>query len=276
MFDKHRELNLAEYSANGRNNKNSYYILGVDVGRFNCTTEVVVVKVTPVPQGLPKKQIVNIYSYEAEHFGLQAIYIKRLFNQYNCKCAVIDGNGIGQGLVDFLVTDQLDLDTGETLWNFGVMYKDDKERQKYKVFETPETIHNAMYIMKATAPLNTEMYSYCQTQMLHGRLKFLIDDSIAKNKLMQQQQGKNMTPEKRAEYLRPYVATNALREQLMNLVETTDGANIILKPSNPKIKHDKVSALIYALYYCKLQEDKGGKRKMRDMARMTLFSRSKK
>lgn len=33
-FDKHRILQLAESEANGRNNPNSYYILGVDVGRI--------------------------------------------------------------------------------------------------------------------------------------------------------------------------------------------------------------------------------------------------
>lgn len=131
-----------------------------------------------------------------------------------------------------------------------------------------------MYIMKATAPLNTEMYSYCQTQMQHGKIKFLIDDSIAKNKLMSQAQGQKMSPEKRNEYLKPFVLTNVLREQMANLVETSEGNNIILKPANTKIKHDKFSALIYGLYYCKMEEDKGHKRSTRDLSGLTLFTKS--
>ena len=94
-----------------------YYLMGVDVGRFGCTTEACIFKITPAPSGVPLKQLVNIYTFEAEHFGLQAIELKKLFNQYKCRAAVIDGNGLGAGLVDFLVTDQIDPDTDEILYN---------------------------------------------------------------------------------------------------------------------------------------------------------------
>ena len=89
--------------------------MGVDVGRFGCTTEVVIVKVTPGYSGIPIKKIVNIYSFDEEHFGLQALKLKRLFNMYKCKIAVVDGNGIGSGLVDMLTMDTIDPETGETL-----------------------------------------------------------------------------------------------------------------------------------------------------------------
>ena len=230
----------------------------------------------PAATGAPLKKIVNIFTIDAEHFGIQALKIKQIFQQFNCKVAVVDGNGLGAGLVDFLVTDQLDPDTGETWYNWGVINDDPDPKtgkRKYKNFETPETIHNAMYIMKATAPLNTEMYSYCQTQMQHGKIKFLIDDSIAKNKLLAQAQGQKMSPEKRNEYLKPFVLTNVLKEQMMNLVETSDKGNIILKPANNKIKHDKFSGLIYGLYYCKLQEDKGHKRSTRDLSNLMMFTK---
>ena len=38
-----------------------------------------------------------------------------------------------------------------------------------------------------------------------------------------------MTPEERADYLRPYVLTDILKEELMNLREENEGINIILK-----------------------------------------------
>jgi hypothetical protein len=241
IFDKRRVLQLPEYKNNGRTNAKGYYVLGIDVGRKDCTTEVVVIKVTPAPTGVPRKQIVNIYSYEAEHFGLQAIHIKRLFNQFNCRAAVVDGNGLGHGLVDMLTMDQEDPDTGEMLWNWGVINDEDGDFRKMR---TAETITDAMYIMKASAPLNTEMYSYCQSQMRNGKILFLIDDNVAKGKLLDQVQGKKMSPVQRAEYLKPYVQTNILKDQMLNLIEETEGINIILKPHNKKIKHDKFSASI--------------------------------
>ena len=79
--------------------------------------------------------------------------------------------------------DQVDPDTDEPLYNWGVYNDDDR---KYREWITPETIHNALYIMKANAPINSELYAYCQNQLNNGKLCFLIDESVAKNKLLAQ------------------------------------------------------------------------------------------
>ena len=76
-FDKQRVLLQPEYEASGRNSKNQYYIIGVDVGRFKCTTEASVIKVTSQLQGSSLKSLVNMYTYEAEDFEAQAININR-------------------------------------------------------------------------------------------------------------------------------------------------------------------------------------------------------
>jgi hypothetical protein len=68
VFDKYRQLLQPEYEYSGRSSRNAYYLLGVDVGRVGCTTEVCVFKITPQPQGASLKSLVNLYSYEAEDF----------------------------------------------------------------------------------------------------------------------------------------------------------------------------------------------------------------
>jgi hypothetical protein len=138
--------------------------------------------------------------------------------------------------------------------------------------KTENTLIDAMYIMKANAPLNSEMYAYCQSEINAGRVHFLVDEQVAKNKLLSQAQGKKMSPAQRADYLAPYVKTSALKEQLCNLISEHEGANIILKQSSKKIPKDKVSALIYGLYYCKLQEDRSSKRKTKDMSQFIFFN----
>ena len=40
VFDKYRQLNQPEYEHSGRSSKTAYYILGIDVGRTKCSTEV--------------------------------------------------------------------------------------------------------------------------------------------------------------------------------------------------------------------------------------------
>lgn len=57
-----------------------------------------------------------------------------------------------------------------------------------------------------------------------------------------------------------------------NLVEETDGVNIILKQNNRSIKKDKFSAFEYGLYYAKLDEEKKRKRKTSSIANMMFFS----
>ena len=57
-----------------------------------------------------------------------------------------------------------------------------------------------------------------------------------------------------------------------NLVEETDGVNIILKQNNRSIKKDKFSAFEYGLYYAKLDEERKRKRKTSSIANMMFFS----
>lgn len=268
-FDKHRVLLQPEYEYSGRSTKSAFYVLGIDVGRKGCTSEVCVFKVTPQAQGASLKTLVNLYTWDEEHFEAQAINIKKLFYKYKARQVVIDANGLGIGLVDFMVKDQIDPETGELLPNFGVS---NDEENFYKQFRTADTEIDAMYLIKANAPINTEAHSYVQTQLSSGKIKFLIDENQAKVKLMSTKMGQQMDNDKRAEYLKPFTLTTILREQMLNLVEENEGVNIILKQSSRSIKKDKFSAFEYGLYYIKQEEDKKKRRKKRNIADMMFYT----
>ena len=268
-FDKHRVLLQPEYEYSGRSTKSAFYVLGIDVGRKGCTSEVCVFKVTPQAQGASLKTLVNLYTWDEEHFEAQAINIKKLFYKYKARQVVIDANGLGIGLVDFMVKDQIDPETGELLPNFGVS---NDEENFYKQFRTADTEIDAMYLIKANAPINTEAHSYVQTQLSSGKIKFLIDENQAKVKLMSTKMGQQMDNDKRADYLKPFTLTTILRAQMLNLVEENEGVNIILKQSSRSIKKDKFSAFEYGLYYIKQEEDKKKRRKKRNIADMMFYT----
>ena len=272
-FDAHRVLLQPEYEYSGRSSKNAYYVIGVDVGRIGCTTEACIWKSTPQPQGSDLKTLVNIYTYEADDFEVQSINLKKLYYKYKARIIAIDANGLGIGLIDFMTKAQLDPETGDTLPAFGVEGGTAQDTNDlYKRVKGPDVEEDALFLIKANAPINTEAYSYAQTQMSSGRVKFLIDEQAAKTKLMSTKQGQNFTSDQRNEYLKPFVLTSILREQMLNLVEENEGVNIILKQSNRGIKKDKFSAFIYGLYYIKLEEEKKRKRKKRDISQMLFFS----
>jgi hypothetical protein len=79
-----------------------------------------------------------------------------------------------------------------------------------------------------------------------------------------------MTPEQRAEYLKPFTLTSILKEEMLNLREENEGVNIILKRANTRIQKDKFSAFEYGLYYIKQEED-SKKRKKRFNAADFMF-----
>ena len=258
VFDRNRQLQKPEYEHSGRSSASSYYVISVDVGRKGCDSVACVFKVTPQSMGGAFKSLVNIHTYSDEHFGDQALKLKKLYYKYKAKRLIIDANGLGIGLVDFLIKSQIDPDTGDTYPDFGV-YND--EEAYYKKYKTNVTEHDALYLIKANAPLNTEAHANAQAQMNSGKVKLLIDERIAKQKLMNTKVGQNMKPEERAEYLHPFTLTSILKEEMLNLREENEGVNIILKPANKGIKKDKFSAFEYGLYYIKQEEDSKKKKK---------------
>ena len=269
-IDKHRTLRQPQYEYSGRSSKSAYYVIGVDVGRIGCTTQANIFKVTPQPQGPAIKSLVNLYTYEAEHFEAQAINIKKLYYKYKARKVAIDTNGLGIGLLDFMVKGQ-QTDEGDYLPPFGIENDPDGLYKNY--FRTVDYYErDAIFQIKANAPINTQAYSYAQTQLMNGRIKFLIDESEAKTKLMQTKNGQNMSIDQRNDYLRPFVLTTILRQQMLNLVQDTQGVNIILKQNSRGIKKDKFSAFVYGLYYIKQQDEKRKKRKRRDLSKMCFFS----
>jgi hypothetical protein len=186
---------------------------------------------------------------------------------------VIDANGIGGIFVDFMTKTQIDPETGDELPPFGVAGGTAADTlEQYKKIRGPGVEENAMYLIKANAPINTEMYSYVQTQMFNGKIKFLIDEIQAKNKLLATKAGQEMDAGKRNERLLPFVLTTILRSQMLNLIEENEGVNIILKQSSRSVPKDRFSAFAYGLYYIKLEEDKMKKRKKRDVRDMMFFS----
>ena len=119
-----------------------------------------------------------------------------------------------------------------------------------------------MYIIKANAPINTEAHANARSQLSSGKVKMLIDERVAKVKLMGTKVGQYMKPEERAEYLKPFTLTSILKEEMMNLREENEGVNIILKQANKGIRKDKFSAFEYGLYYIKqVEENKKRKKK---------------
>lgn len=276
VFDKCRSLQEPEFERHPNLAKGVDYVFGLDVGRMGDKTEVFVWKYIPQTGTISTKHAVAIYSFENMHFEEQAVEVKLLYNKYKPKQVVIDANGIGAGLVDYLIKSQIDVRTNQFLAPWGVS-NDDKNY--YSKFKSADMIPNVLWLIKANATFNTEMYSNYQMQLTTGKLRFLIDEHTAKLRMSasRSKKFKEMSEDEKVDYIVQFTQTSILKDQLANLEEKHDGLNIILDRSNQNIKKDKVSASGYALWYIKTQiDDLAMRRKSIDLGTFARIGKSQK
>jgi hypothetical protein len=270
QFDRYRVLNQPETEWSGRGNSDHYYVFGVDVGRQGAQTAIMIFKVNPQPKAVGLKSLVNVYTVESEHFGEQSLILKRLFYRYNPKAIAVDANGLGAGLVDYLIQPSKDDKSGEEYPAFGVINDERGDYRKYYA-DKPNTEQNILYLIKANADINNEAHVNVVTQFSSGKIKLLIDERTAKAKLMSTKIGLEMSADQRADYLRPYVLTSILKEEMMNLREKREGKNVVLDRANNKVPKDKFSAFEYGLYYIKILEDNDKKKRGKYKASDFMF-----
>lgn len=254
IIDRYRSLQEPVFERENNLGSGVDYIFGIDCGRLSDTTEIAIWKVIPQTGTTSTKHLVNIITLEKMHFAEQALKIKQTYEKYKPQKVVLDAAGIGAGLVDELIKPHVDVATNQYFRPWGVA-NDDKGY--YTQFKTPDMIPEVLFLIKATAPFNTEMYSNLQAQLTTGKLRFLVDERQAKMKMdaSRAKKFKDMTEDERIDYILPFTLTSILKDQLLNLEEKREGINIILERNNKNIKKDKVSAMGYALWYIKVEID---------------------
>lgn len=84
-----------------------------------------------------------------------------------------------------MIKTQIDPDTNETYPPFGVGGGNNEEfADVYRKIKGSGVEENAMYLIKANAPFNTEAHTNAQAQLSSGKIKFLVDEKTAKVRLM--------------------------------------------------------------------------------------------
>lgn len=262
LFDKYRVIQYAEEEYSIKNSK-SYYIVSVDVGRINDRTIISVVKSVPQSNGGSMNYLVNIIPIVAEHFEYQSIQIKKTCEKYRASKLIIDGNGLGVGLIDYLLKPNIDTEEGLEYPPYGVEYLTDEQERLYRRFEVPGMKKEMIWILKANSQINNDMHVNVLSQISSGKVRFLIDHQAAKMRLLSTKKGQDMSTEKRSEYLAPYTNTSILKEEMSNLRAKRDSeGKVALEKVNRKITKDRFSSFEMALYYIKLQDDKSKQTKL--------------
>lgn len=267
---KYRKLINPENNQKIKDGEDIFYLLSIDVGRLSCETVVCVHKVYR-NGGNFHSNLVNIYTLgltkETQHFEMQARDLKLLIKRFAPEEVVIDSNGLGVGLMDFMVKPTY-CPWGEILPAYCAFNDDDYGQKIYPAIPI-------IYGIKAGSANNGKIHSNCYSRVFSGRVKFLAREQDIKNKLNATKVGQKMKPIKRQERLRPHELTTRLFEEMTNFKikqGVGQGNDIKLEKINSNILSDKFSSFEYGLWRIKEKEEEYSKNtKKRNRKRQLVF-----
>lgn len=269
-LSKYRRIKNPEWKQKFREEKNVFYLISVDVGRLFDQTVACVFRVN-VKDNKYYATLVNLFvlgkKAETKTFEKQAIDLKRLIELYKPKEVVIDCNGLGVGLADEMISNQID-ELGRVYPAYGFFNNDD-----YKKIQ-PKDASQILYSMKANGSLNPKIHGNAYTRLSSGLVRFLISEQDARASLMATKAGAKMSLEKRVKRLMPHELTTKLFEEMANLRLKRTGLDIVLEQINSRFPKDKYSAFAYGLWRIKeLEEEAFSKKqkKSRTSGRQLIF-----
>ena len=259
---KYRKIKNPETHAISRANSEQFYLLSVDVGRLNDQTVCCVFRVNVSGDGKYYATLVNLYvlgrTAETKPFRIQAMDIKKIMRKFNPREVIIDTNGLGLGIADEMISEQVD-EFGNTYPAYGFANDDDYIKIQ------PKDAVRILYGIKANGPLNSKIHGNAYARINGGMVRFLIKEQEAKNALLSTKAGQKMSVMQRVQRLMPHEMTTKLFEEMANLrlKKTGASADIVLEQINPRYPKDKYSAFAYGLWRIKEIEEEAAKRRRR-------------
>lgn len=190
---------------------------------------------------------ISNYSYIDTYEGILTddlgLIAMRYFYNYDCDYIAIDANGVGQGILDYIMKDRFDP-------VFNIPYKamtcinNDDLAERCKVKDARKCI----YAIKATPQMNSNMHLSLRTALQNGNINFLVDetnlDELLSNKIKNYEK---LSSTMQAKVKLPYYQTSALINELINLDHEMSG-NMVKVKEKPGMRKDRFSSLEYNNY----------------------------
>lgn len=225
---------------------NEERILSVDVALMsskknaNDASSLIINSAIPTSETNYISNIVYIENEEGLTTDELGLVVMRTFYKYKCTQLVVDTNGIGLGLFDFIIKDQYDPQTGDTYKAFTCV-NDDEMASRCKV----QDANKCLWSVKATAQFNNEICILLRTAFQNKKINLLKHEIEGEEILRSKFKSFNKFSTKQQTQLKiPYVQTSAMINELINLEHEVKNGNIkIIEKSG--MRKDRYSSLAY-------------------------------
>ena len=212
--------------------------------------------------------------YAETHEGLTTdelgILVMRLFYQFNCTDLVLDTNGQGIGVYDFIIKQQYDGEYGIT-YDAMTCINDSNMADRCKV----KNANKVVWSVKATADFNTKAALSLRASFQNGSINLLVSEFEAEEIIKKIRGYSKMTDREKLLLKVPYMQTSLMVNELINLEHEVKGTNIKIK-ERPGMRKDRFSALQYSCKICQeLAIKSKPKSSSKDLVDILPFRRAK-
>ena len=168
------------------------------------------------------------------------LIVMRLYYTMKCTDIAVDTQGVGLGVYDFIIKDQLDPDTGEIYHALSCCNNEDMA-ERCKVKGAPKVI----WSIKATSTFNNEMCTMLRAGIKNGKINLLVSEFEAEEILRDTIKGfTKLSLYEQTDKKMPYVQTTLLIYELIKLNSKINGNMVKLEERSGERK-DRYSSLGY-------------------------------
>ena len=173
--------------------------------------------------------------------------VMKYFYEYQCTDLVLDTNGIGLGVYDFITKDQICQENGKR-YQAMTCINDKDMAERCKVSDANKVV----WSVKANANFNNEICVLLRNGIQNGKINFLIPEQDADSSLKETYKGYfKMSPTEQAKLKMSYIQTTFAVYELIKLDHEVKNGNIRVKEVEG-MRKDRYSSIAYS-YWCACQ-----------------------
>ena len=232
----------------------------------NDATAIFINQMLPTKAGRYTSNIVYTKTSEGLRTEVQALEIRKLYDEFDCDYIALDAQGVGGGVYDGISRDIPDPETGEIYPALSCCNNAEMAARC-----TVIGAEKVVWSIKASAQFNSDAAYSLREAFRSGRIRLLCTEYDADEYLGEIKGYSSLSPSEKMQLQLPYINTTLLVDELTKLQHEESGGKIrVFEKSG--MRKDRYSSLLYNYYVALQIENKIGKRQGVNLMASEMFA----